>query len=143
MPLRTRDKEATRQALMAAGRQAFAASGYEGARNQAIADAAGVNKAMINYVFDGKIGLFSAILLEDIGKVSAALDGVATSTAAPPDRLRELVSTLAEAAGCQPLFAVDVGPRTDGRRHASGARGARSVLRVLPSHSRNHPAGNA
>ena len=41
MPGKIRDKAATRQALIDAGRIAFAELGFEGARNQAIADSAG------------------------------------------------------------------------------------------------------
>ena len=61
-PRRTRDPEATREALLDAGTRRFAEHGFAGTRTEAIARDAGVNKAMINYHFGGKEGLYRAIL---------------------------------------------------------------------------------
>lgn len=57
-----RDPDRTRAKLLAAARDAFAASGLAGARVDAIADAAGVNKRMLYYYFSNKEGLFLAVL---------------------------------------------------------------------------------
>jgi AcrR family transcriptional regulator len=59
---RFRDADATREALLAAGLVEFAAAGYDGTPVQRIARRASVNKAMINYHFGGKAGLYRAIL---------------------------------------------------------------------------------
>jgi AcrR family transcriptional regulator len=64
-PGRTRDREATREALMAAATELFASLGYAGATVHAIAAHARVNKAMINYHFAGKHGLYTEILRRD------------------------------------------------------------------------------
>ena len=48
---------------MAAGTELFARHGFEGTRVEQIARKARVNKAMINYHFGGKAGLYRAILL--------------------------------------------------------------------------------
>jgi TetR/AcrR family transcriptional regulator len=48
---------------MAAGTEIFARHGFEGTRVEQIARKARVNKAMINYHFGGKAGLYRAILL--------------------------------------------------------------------------------
>lgn len=116
MPRPTRDKGATRQALVEAARLAFAERGFEGARNQAIADAAGTNKAMINYIFGGKKGLFSAVILQDIIVIREALAAVEASTASPGQRLGELVAALAGALAANPCF-----PLIMAREQMSGA----------------------
>lgn len=59
---RQRDAERTREALLDAARAEFAAKGLAGARVLAIAERAGVNKQMISYYFDGKDGLYQALL---------------------------------------------------------------------------------
>jgi len=58
---RQRDAERSRQQLLAAALDEFAAKGYAGARVQDIADRAGVNKQLINYYFGGKEGLYRAL----------------------------------------------------------------------------------
>jgi len=62
-----RDAEVTREALLAAATQLFADRGFAGATVHAIAVRAHVNKAMINYHFEGKHGLYTAILKRDFG----------------------------------------------------------------------------
>src|SRR5215470_13930703 len=54
--------EQTRQAILNAALREFAREGLAGARTDAIARAAGVNKALISYYFGGKNGLYSATL---------------------------------------------------------------------------------
>jgi len=60
-----RDAEATREALLAAATELFAERGFDGTTVDAIAVRARVNKAMINYHFAGKLGLYTAILKRD------------------------------------------------------------------------------
>ena len=56
-----RDAEATRQRLLAAAREEFAAYGIAGSRVDRIADAARSNKAQIYHYFGSKDGLFDAV----------------------------------------------------------------------------------
>lgn len=58
-PLRRGD---TRAAILAAAEQSFAKSGLAGARTDAIAAAAGVNKALLYYYFKSKGGLYEAVV---------------------------------------------------------------------------------
>jgi len=62
-----RDAGATREALLAAATELFAELGFDGTTVGAIAVRARVNKAMISYHFDGKQGLYTAILKRDFG----------------------------------------------------------------------------
>jgi len=59
---RRRDKEATKQALLAAGVQVFALRGYDAATTREVAQAAGVNEQLIQRYFGGKAGLLLAII---------------------------------------------------------------------------------
>ena len=64
--LRKRRTGATREALIRAASRQFALGGYEGTSVEAIAEEAGVNKALISYHFGGKQQLYSTVLLEPI-----------------------------------------------------------------------------
>ena len=57
----TRDAEATRQRLLEAAREEFAAYGIAGSRVDRIAEAARSNKAQIYHYFGNKDGLFDAV----------------------------------------------------------------------------------
>ncbi|WP_181782598.1 TetR/AcrR family transcriptional regulator [Pseudonocardia pini] len=60
VPARPRDSAATRRALLAAGRELFATTGYDGTTVRAIAERAGVNQALVFRHFGSKDGLFAA-----------------------------------------------------------------------------------
>src|SRR5215468_3848624 len=53
---------ATRQAILAAAERVFAESGLAGARTDAIAAKAGVNKALLYYYFKSKDSLYQSVL---------------------------------------------------------------------------------
>jgi len=59
---RRRDREATKQALLAAGLRVFAERGYDAATTREVAQAAGVNEQLIQRYFGGKEGLLLAII---------------------------------------------------------------------------------
>ncbi len=61
-PKRERDAEATRQAILDAAEAVFAANGFDGARIDAIAAAAGYNKSLIFHYFGDKLGLYAEIV---------------------------------------------------------------------------------
>ena len=52
----------TRAAILAAAEEVFAKAGLDGARIDAIATAAGVNKALLYYYFQSKGGLYEAVM---------------------------------------------------------------------------------
>lgn len=51
----------TRDRILAAARLVFHRAGFDGARTQDIADAAGINKALLHYYFRSKDQLFEAV----------------------------------------------------------------------------------
>lgn len=75
----------TRQEIVDAARDIFATNGYRGATTRAIADAAGVDPALIHHYFGTKQALFAATLQfppDAPDRLLSALDG-------PQDRLGE------------------------------------------------------
>ena len=54
--------ETTRQAVLESAGQLFAKHGYEGTSLEMLGRAAGINKALIQYHFGGKKGLYSEVL---------------------------------------------------------------------------------
>ncbi|ODU00355.1 MAG: TetR family transcriptional regulator [Pseudonocardia sp. SCN 72-86] len=72
---RRRAGEDTREPLLAAAREEFAARGFEGATVRRIAERAGVDAAMVNHWFGGKEQLFVAALEFPVD-ITTILDGV-------------------------------------------------------------------
>jgi AcrR family transcriptional regulator len=63
---------ASREAILGAARAEFDARGFAGARVQAIADQAGVNKQLIFYYHGSKLGLFRDVIAASLAELSAA-----------------------------------------------------------------------
>ncbi len=75
----TDDAPATRDRILDAAERAFADGGFAGARVDAIAAEAGVNKAMLYYYFASKEGLYRAVLERVFDAIQAvALERLAT-----------------------------------------------------------------
>jgi len=62
MHARHHDSAGTRSAILKAAEQMYAEFGLAGARTDAIAAAAGVNKALLYYYFESKEGLYEAVV---------------------------------------------------------------------------------
>jgi TetR/AcrR family transcriptional regulator len=90
-----RDPEATKARILAAALREFSAKGISGARVDAIAARAKVNKRMLYYYFDSKEGLFREILRRRLHERSATLH---TTGASDPDRLAARQGRLADEA---------------------------------------------
>jgi AcrR family transcriptional regulator len=97
-PARRRDAAATRDALLAAGAELFAERGYDGVRVAAIAQKAGVNKAMINYHFAGKRQLYLAIVSATFADIIARVEALADSPKPAPHVLRALIAAVGDLA---------------------------------------------
>jgi len=86
-----RDLNRTRERIMGAAQKEFAASGFSGARTDAIARRARVNERMIFYCFDSKESLYRAVLAQ---KLSAKAGMVESTPEA--DFVSSMVSGFAE-----------------------------------------------
>lgn len=82
----------TREALISAALGVFGRSGFDAASTRAIADAAGVNQALIGYHFGGKHGLYLGVFEHIVGQMQQHMAPVA----------EEVVSRLADAPAGQP-----------------------------------------
>ena len=59
---RARDAEKTREAILSAAEAVFAEHGFDGARIDAIAQAADYNKSLIGQYFGDKLGLYAEVV---------------------------------------------------------------------------------
>src|SRR5438270_8408250 len=85
--------EQTRQEILNAALREFAQEGLAGARTDAIARAAGVNKALISYYFGGKSGLYRAALDQVFSELSQALIAVLERPLPPRQKILAYVGT--------------------------------------------------
>jgi TetR/AcrR family transcriptional regulator len=116
---RTRDADLTREALISAATRLFARHGFDGVTVEAIAREAGVNKAMINYYFRGKAGLYEAILTATFAEIAGRVEAVRRSSRSADEALAELMGAIADVATVRrssfpALFlreAIEGGPR--------------------------------
>ena len=80
----------TKERILAAARNEFSDKGFEGARVDAIARAAGVNKAMIYYHFTSKEFLYQTILEGLFARVSPFVARLLDEDLPPEQRFEEL-----------------------------------------------------
>jgi AcrR family transcriptional regulator len=114
--------EATRRRLLDAGRRAFARQGLDGARVEAIAREAGVNKALISYHFRGKLGLYREVLDEELAAASRELAATLGREQDPLRRLAAWPQALAALLSARPELApLLLGERLRGGEHLPGA----------------------
>ena len=111
-----------RDHLLLIGRGIFAAKGYDGARLQQIADAAGLSKPALFHHFASKDVLYEAVLDSMVNELAAYVYASSSQEGSYVDRLRELASNLADYFGAHPEAAklllrefVNDGPYTSGR----------------------------
>jgi TetR/AcrR family transcriptional regulator len=77
----------TRQRILDAAAREFSANGLAGARTEAIAAAAGVNKALLYYYFDSKDRLYLAALEDVAARVRDTTMAVILKDASPGERI--------------------------------------------------------
>jgi AcrR family transcriptional regulator len=90
--LRTRDAERTRQQILRAAMAEFAGHGLSGARIDAIAQRAGVNKRLIYYYFGAKDDLFLAVLERTYADIREAEAELHLEDVPPAEAVRLLVT---------------------------------------------------
>jgi TetR/AcrR family transcriptional regulator len=88
---RLRDPERTSTAILAAATKEFAERGYGGARIDAIAARANINKRMLYHYFGGKDALYVAVLEGSYIAIRSAESRLDLSHRPPRDGMRDLV----------------------------------------------------
>jgi AcrR family transcriptional regulator len=81
--------------ILEAAAQEFASQGFSGAKVEAIAKRAGVNKAGLYYHVGNKEKLYEAVMLRLFGQVAGALEQAAAPELAPDKALAALAEALA------------------------------------------------
>ncbi len=89
---RTRDADRTQQEILRAAMSEFADHGFGGARIDAIAERAGVNKKLIYYYFEGKDELFLAVLEQTYADIRAAERDLHLEASEPLQAIESLVA---------------------------------------------------
>jgi len=84
-------REATRAALIGAGRRLFADRGYEAVSSEEIAAAAGVTRGALYHHFDGKRGLFAAAFEQIEDELVARFDFSGLAAGDPLSVLAEAI----------------------------------------------------
>ncbi|MFG1943487.1 TetR/AcrR family transcriptional regulator [Nonomuraea sp. NPDC048826] len=98
---RAEQREATRRALVAAGRRLFAGEGYAAVGLAEIVREAGVTKGALYHHFDGKAALFRAVLEEAQREVADQVAAEADAAGDPWEQLK---------AGCAAFVRAAAGP---------------------------------
>jgi TetR/AcrR family transcriptional regulator, regulator of cefoperazone and chloramphenicol sensitivity len=83
---------AAREQLLAHATRIFSVKGYAGASTREICDAAGVNVASIHYYFGDKEGLYRAVLLAPITRITDRLRGFNDPSLSFEDSMRMLLA---------------------------------------------------
>jgi len=88
----SRDPEATREAILTAATDEFAAYGLGGARVDRIAERAGINKRMLYYYFGQKEELFLAVLERAYAKIRGEELALNLTQVEPTEAIRRLIA---------------------------------------------------
>ncbi|MDF2919394.1 MAG: hypothetical protein K0S70_3611 [Microbacterium sp.] len=136
--------EATRRRLLEAATEHFSARGYAGARVEAIARTAGVNKERIYSYFVDKAGLFGAVLAAEVDRL---LDGIEIRGTGS-DAVGGLAHDLYERAASHPQLArllswesLELDAPVSGPSRAEGCAAMVDALAAaLPGRSRDEAA---
>ena len=103
--LGTRGKpEQSRKAILKAAVREFSQEGVSGARTDAIARSAGVNKALLYYYFKDKGALYQAVLDEVFSGVRAAIHNALSQNLPPREKLAGYVCAHFDYIASNPLY---------------------------------------
>src|SRR6266700_7193740 len=103
--LGTRGKpEESRKAILKAAVREFSQEGVSGARTDAIARSAGVNKALLYYYFKDKGALYQAVLDEVFSGVRAAIHNALSQNLPPREKLAGYVCAHFDYIASNPLY---------------------------------------
>lgn len=99
-----RNAAETKARLLQVGEVLFSDQGFDRTTLESVADAAGVNKAMIRYYYGDKEGLYGAIIEHVVAETLAELEARLEPQADPGEGLADYVEILASAIMARPSF---------------------------------------
>lgn len=94
----------TEQKIKEAAKKVFLLNGLKGARMQAIADEAGINRAMLHYYFRSKAKLFELIFVEAMSEMNDRMGAIAESDADIFEKIEHFIVGYSEQAMENPEF---------------------------------------
>jgi TetR/AcrR family transcriptional regulator len=94
----------SRAAILKAAVREFAQEGVAGARTEAIARSAGVNKALLYYYFKDKEAIYRAVLDQVFGGVRAAIHNALARELSPREKLASYVRAHFDYIASNPLY---------------------------------------
>jgi len=125
--MKPRDSVETRFNILRAAEQIYAEHGLAGARTDAIAVAAGVNKALLYYYFKSKEGLYQAVIGSQLREFGRQVEKVLSAKGPAGPILLRYVSYHFDFIGTHPCY-----PRIFQRMMMEGDR---TLLRIAREHS--------
>jgi TetR/AcrR family transcriptional regulator len=99
-----KDLKSPEERILFAATEEFASKGFFGARTQAVADAAGVNKAMLHYYFQSKENLYSEVIKAAFRKILREVSQAWSSPGDPENRLKVVIDSYLENYSKNPGF---------------------------------------
>ncbi|MGA7382652.1 MAG: TetR/AcrR family transcriptional regulator [Terriglobales bacterium] len=124
--------EQSRAAILQAAVREFSREGVAGARIDAIARRARVNKALLYYYFKDKEALYSAVLDQVFGGLAAAVNTAFALTIPPRDKVLAYVSAHFDYVAGHPLY-----PRiVQGEMMSAGRNGSSQLDRIVKQYFR-------
>ncbi len=124
--------EQTRAAILQAAMREFALEGVAGARTEAIARSAKVNKALLYYYFKDKEALFGAVMESVFGELTSAIDEALKSQLPPKEKFLAYVRAHFNFVASSPLR-----PRLFHRElMRSGRDGSPHLKQIVENHLR-------
>lgn len=82
----------TEESILTAAVGIFQSKGFAGARMQEIADAAGINKALLHYYFRNKQMLFEAVFKTAFGQLVPEVSKILNADISIPDKISQFVA---------------------------------------------------
>ena len=83
-----------KEKLLAAATRLFAEKGFAGVSIRQLAEAAGVNSAMISYYYGGKEGLYEAVLITQYERLLKKFEAVAALEAPVDEKIRQYAEVI-------------------------------------------------
>jgi TetR/AcrR family transcriptional regulator len=124
--------EQSRTAIVQAAVREFSREGVAGARIDAIARTARVNKALLYYYFKDKDALYGSVLDQVFGGLTATIDGVLTRDLPPREKLLTYVGAHFDYVASHPVY-----PRiVQAELMRAGRGGSRQLERVVKQYFR-------
>lgn len=123
------EPERTRNAILQAAIQEFANEGVAGARTDAIARAAGVNKALLYYYFKDKETLHGAVLDHVFSGLAARMDQVLKQPLPPREKILAYAKAHFDYIAASPIY-----PKLVQREMMRAGRGGSPHIRRIVDH---------